>query len=589
MDIDILIDPSSSYSVIKSFLLRNIRSKFRTTEDGYGDDGVHACYRVVVSAHGSDTIIVKSTKKNSAVNADVVITFQQMKHALPSYECDQGSVSELSNSDFRIRLYHIISQIVFENPDILKRLDVVQKYQRHLFRTLYQRQLELSLVSDVTKIRDYEEKYGPVAAKTFVDVTNANHHVIRNYSITPGSLAGKNYQLEYVDNTRERVWLLPGISVASHLIEMNGSKKLGIECNRITGKYGVFVDHNVVSSVPYSPTVSNINIDIYDMAAQVHTMAAATSPTKQHIEKYKNGYDSARLMTTKKFEYENAIRELSTKQMVGFISKYTDMLTTETTKTKPITKTNTKKTPKLKVISPPKSETEMMTKNEEYTNNGLMDALMNFIDSGNPLRVVGKHKTIGEFFGVFNGNLNTWLMGKAQLLNDTAIDAFIGELSLLSSRDIMSGEGHKHVLFKSLSELDAIHLIIFIRKVYLLNEFRSVPFYSVDIPNLSVSSNDIASLLEVHCAIITSERFQPTIYIMDQVCRVCNSGCVGRHELPLAQVDTPKTPISSVIKISPPKSKKGGVSKRRKPIREKLKKRKLTHRLRKLHNKPKYY
>ena len=101
MDIDILIDPSSSYSVIKSFLLRNIRSKFRTTEDGYGDDGVHACYRVVVSAHGSDTIIVKSTKKNSAVNADVVITFQQMKHALPSYECDQGSVSELSNSDFQ--------------------------------------------------------------------------------------------------------------------------------------------------------------------------------------------------------------------------------------------------------------------------------------------------------------------------------------------------------------------------------------------------------------------------------------------------------------------------------------------------------
>jgi hypothetical protein len=213
-----------------------------------------------------------------------------------------------------------------------------------------------------------------------------------------------------------------------------------------------------------------------------------------------------------------------------------------------------------------------------------MDALMNFIDSGNPLRVVGKHKTIGEFFGVFNGNLNTWLMGKAQLLNDTAIDAFIGELSLLSSRDIMSGEGHKHVLFKSLSELDAIHLIIFIRKVYLLNEFRSVPFYSVDIPNLSVSSTDIASLLEVHCAIITSERFQPTIYIMDQVCRVCNSGCAGRHELPLAQVDTPKTPI----KISPPKSKKGGFSKRRKPIREKLKKRNLTHRLRKLHNKPKY-
>ena len=212
-----------------------------------------------------------------------------------------------------------------------------------------------------------------------------------------------------------------------------------------------------------------------------------------------------------------------------------------------------------------------------------MDALMNFIDGGNPLRVVGKHKTIGDFFGFFNGNLNTWLMSKAQLLNDTAIDAFIEELSLLSSRDIMSCEGHKHDLFKSLSELDAIHLIIFIRKIYLLNEFRSVPFYSVDIPNLSVSSNDIASLLEVHCAIITSERFQPTIYIMDQVCRVCNSGCVGRHELPLAQVDTPKTPI----KISPPKSK-GGFSKRRK-IREKLKKRNLTHRLRKLHNKPKYY
>ena len=600
MDIDILIDPSSSYSVIKSVLLTNIRSKIRT-EDGYDyhgsheSHGSHACYRVAVSAHGSDTTIVKSTKKNRAVDVDLVFTFQQMKHALPSYECDQGSVSELSNSDFRIHLYHIISQIVFENPDILNRLDVVQKYQRQLFRTLYQRQLELSL-SDVTKIRDYEAKYGPVAAKTFVDVTNASHHVIRNYSITPGSLAGKNYQLEYVDNTRERIWLLPGISVASRLIEMSGSKKLGIECNRITGNYGVFVDHNV-SSVPYSHshTVSNINVDIYDIAAQVHSMAATS--TKQFIEKYNNGYDSARLMTTKKSEYENTIRELNTKQMVGFISKYTDMLKvppqkTTTTKTKTKTKTKLKPTPapapapKLKIIPPSQSETDMMLMSKiEYTNDGLMDALMSFIDNDNPLRVVGKHKTIGDFFGLFNGNLNTWLMGKAQILSGNEIDKFIEEIALLSPRVIMGGEGHKHELFKSLSELDAIHLIIFIRKVYLLNEFRSVPFYSVDIPNLSVSSHDIASLLELHCAIITtSEMVQPTIYIMDQVCRVCNSGCVGRHELPLAQVDTPKTPI----KISPPKSKKGGFSRRRKSIREKRKKRNLTHRHRNFHNKHKY-
>ena len=73
-------------------------------------------YRVVVSAHGSDT--VKSSPGEDVRDVGVIFTFQQKTHGLPSYECDHGSTSDLTNSDIRVKLYHIISQIVFEHPEI---------------------------------------------------------------------------------------------------------------------------------------------------------------------------------------------------------------------------------------------------------------------------------------------------------------------------------------------------------------------------------------------------------------------------------------------------------------------------------------
>lgn len=174
----------------------------------------------------------------------------------------------------------------------------MQEYQRHAFRWLYMNQLAFTVKLD------YELKFGHIDAKTFVDVVNAHHNVTRKYSITPGSLNEGNYQLEYSDGTMQRVWLLPGVSVARGLVEMT-DEKLGIECNRITTEYGVFVD----GATP----VAGTTLSIFDIARQLYS-----NPASKQYEAYKI-CDKVKAV---KDRYDLDLADLNTKQLIGLISKY---------------------------------------------------------------------------------------------------------------------------------------------------------------------------------------------------------------------------------------------------------------------------
>ena len=501
-------------SELKARMLAGIQELESKRSTVYVKRPPHPIYRVVVSAHGSDT--VEKPPGEHVRDGEVTFTFQQKAHGLPSFECDHGSTADLTNSDIRVNLYHIISQIVFEHPEIS--LEVVQEYQRRAFRWLYLNQLAL------TDRRVYEERFGDFEAKTFIDVVDAHHNVKREYSMTPGSLYDGNYQLEYSDGTQLRIWLLPGISVAKELIEMGmRSERLGIECNRITAEYGVFVD----GATP----AAGVTLSIFDIAQQLYS-------TPDNKRAHPDAYEICRKVTAVKDRYESELAEMKSKttQMNGLISTYI------------IGRVKGKKTQQQIQI-------EERFKQHAQSNNALIDELMTCLNDGIGI-VTPPSNLVKTFFGNFNGNFDTWLESKG-LSHDT-IAELISEIEKLKTSDILSDAGPRHEIFTRYRiPQHALDIVIFIRKVFILSEFHNTPFYRAEPPKLEISSDQIISILRLHCRVI-KKTSSPCIFIMDQVCRVCNSNskCKSHSKtLGFNDVTTPKT-ARSHDDSSPTSSKK---------------------------------
>jgi len=502
-------------SELKARMLAGIQELAAKRSTVYAKRPPHPIYRVVVSAHGSDT--VENPSGEHVRDGEVIFTFQQNAHGLPSFECDHGSTAGFTNSDIRVNLYHIISQIVFEHPEIS--LEVVQEYQRRAFRWLYMNQLAL------TDRRDYEERFGVFEAKTFVDVVNAHHNIKREYSMTPGSLYDGNYQLEYSDGTQLRIWLLPGISVAKELIEMGmRGERLGIECNRITAEYGVFVD----GATPAAGTT----ISIFDIARQLYS-----NPDNKRA--HSDAYEICRKVTAVKDLYESELAEMKSKttQMNGLISKHI------------IGRVKGKKTQQQIQI-------EERFKKRAQSNNALIDELMTCLNDGIGI-VTPPSNLVKTFFGNFNGNFDIWLKSKG--LSDDTTAKLISEIEKLKTSDILSDTGPSHEIFTRYRiPQHALDIVIFMRKVFILSEFHNTPFYRADPPKLEISSDQIISILTLHCIVI-KKTSSPRIFIMDQVCRVCNSKSTCKTHsktLEFNDVTTPKTARSGHDDSSPKSSKK---------------------------------
>ena len=278
--------------------------------------------------------------------------------------------------------------------------------------------------------------------------------------------------------------------------------------------------------------VAGTTLSIFDIARQLYS-----NPASKQYEAYKI-CDKVKAV---KDRYDLDLADLNTKQLIGLISKY--------------------------IIGPAvrgKKTPQQVQLETEFTglatsNNALIDGLMAHIDRG--IGIVSPPTNLVEtFFGKFNGNFGTWLKGKIRV--DTEIDQFISAIEHLTIRDILSDDGHTCAIFAKygITPAYALDIVIFIRKVFILSEFHNTPIYKVSPPSMEITSDQIISILTLHCTIQYKSPASPLIYIMDQVCRVCHSAkCKHDHAATLGfkEVTTPKT--SDEVSITS-KTKHGGKS-----------------------------
>jgi hypothetical protein len=449
-------------------------------------------YRVAISAHGSDVVYKKRPTHATGVHpcSQVVFTFQQTLHGFPSFGCPTSIHSEGTDSDFRIRLFHILSRIQFENPELLNHTDAVQEYQCHLFRQLYGEQL--SSIIDPGEMSEHQSKYGR-QDEAFVESLDACHALRREYTLLPNSLKNaKMHFLEYADAGMQRVFLLPGISVlAAHVVSR--ADRLGVHCNVLTSRYGISVDCFTGIGQP-----AHYNVDIFEMAeATVLSSAMRRSKSTSVAEKL------VRINTL----YRDLMLEMSmsTVQMRRFSTAVVGVSTVLTEKCN--------------------------------TNDEIMDCIMTHINSGKWVNVKNGTNQMDTFFTKFEGNLSEWLVS---IVGSPSPGSFIEKLLQCKIYDVLFETAKFQALCREF-KMNTLHiheLAIFARKVFVLFKFSESTFYSGgNDPKIMVSSDDITGLIREHYEMMTMSQatrdklpIAPAVFILDQVCRSCHSSdCKSTH------------------------------------------------------------
>ena len=450
-------------------------------------------YRVAISAHGSDVVYKKRPTHATGVHpcSQVVFTFQQTLHGFPSFGCPTSIHAEgVTDSDFRVHLFHILSRIQFENPELLNHSDVVQEYQCQLFRQLYGEQLSSTIEPD--EMSEHQSKYGR-RDEAFVESLDACHALRREYTLLPNSLKkAQLHYLEYADARMERVFLLPGISVlAAHVVSR--ADHLGVHCNVLTRRYGISVDCFTNVSQP-----TRYNVDIFEMAeATILSSAMRGSKSTSVAEKL------VRINTL----YEDSVLELSTVQMRRFSTAVVGVSTVLTDKCN--------------------------------TNDELMDCIMTHINSGKWVNVKNVAKQMDTFFTKFEGNLSEWLVS---IVGSTSPSSFIEKLLQCKIYDVLIETAKFQAMCREF-KMNTLHireLAIFARKMFVLFKFSESTFYGGgNDPKIMVSSDDITGLIREHYEMVTMQQQQaarderpiaPAVFILDQVCRSCHSSdCKSTH------------------------------------------------------------
>jgi hypothetical protein len=455
-------------------------------------------YRVAISAHGYDVVYKTRPTHATGVHpcSQVVFTFQQTLHGFPSFGCPTSIHAEgVTDSDFRIRLFHILSRIQFENPELLNHSAVVQEYQCQLFRQLYGEQL--SSIIEPDEMSEHQSKYGR-RDEAFVESLDACHALRREYTLLPNSLKkAQMHYLEYTDAEMARVFLLPGISVlAAHVVSRDD--RLGVHCNLLTSRYGIWVDCFTGISQP-----ARYNVDIFEMAeATVRSSAMSGSKSTSVAEKL------GRINT----RYRGLVSELGTVRMRRFCSAVVGVSTDLTDKCN--------------------------------TNDELMDCVMSHINSGKWVNVKNVTKRMNTFFTKFEGNLSEWLV---DIVGSTSPSDFIERLLQCKIYDVLTENATFQELCREIkmNKLHIRELAIFARKVFVLFKFSESTFYGGDNdPNIMVSSDDIIGLIREHYEMVPMQQqqqqqqqaaryklpFAPAVFILDQVCRSCHSPyCKSTH------------------------------------------------------------
>jgi hypothetical protein len=439
-------------------------------------------YRVTVSAHGLD--ICSSQKKFE--NVEATFMFQQPEHSFSAYACStpiQGT--SLTYCDFRTRVFWCISQIMCGTDR-----DAIREFQKGVFDSLYK-------IEKGDAVLD-KRRFG--SGQSFVDEQHplmlpltskrGEIQICRRYDLTPSSISSRakqpENQLEYTDSHshRSRVWLAPGISVSSDLIDMcKRDSDLGLEVSMITSNYGIFIGGSI-------PQLGCTQQDVFDLLRSIELPElvlrqgrSANNPDQEQLDRQ----ELLREIKSRHEKYNScaSANRNDAKQLLDFFQQYIDIDLTGI------------------AIS---------------TSDQLLDAIFILIDRGQPIRIDPPTITdeVRTFLDKYTGNLDTMLS-----------DAQIEEICNLP-KSVLCENGERIVVERilSISLEDAGRLVIFMRKVFILDELAKHLSTNDMSPTLSITSDEIIAIVaEYHGQqmqkIPGNSNGPISIEFFDQTCRDC--------------------------------------------------------------------
>ena len=447
-------------------------------------------YRVTVSAHGLD--ICSSQKKFE--NVEATFMFQQPEHSFSAYACSTPiQETSLTYCDFRTTVFWCISQIMCGNDR-----DAIREFQKGVFDSLYK--------IEKGGAKPDAHRYGPglsqfVTAQypLMLSVTckRGEIQICRRYDLTPSSISSSHgvsvkqpeNQLEYTDSQRDRVWLAPGISVSSDLIDMcKRDSDLGLEVSMITSNYGIFIGGSI-------PQLGCTQQDVFDLllrSIELPELVLRQGRSAELTEQEQQQLDRQELLREIKSRHEKyhgcaSANRNAAEQLLGFFQQYIDIDLTD-----------------IDIIA-------------ISTSDQLLDAIFIRIDRGQPIRIDPPTITdeVGTFLDKYTGNLDTMLS-----------DAQIGTLCSLNKK-VLCKNG-ENIVVSSLQIDTAGRLVIFMRKVFILDELAKHISKNYMSPTLSITSDEIIAIVaEYHGQQMRqipcngNSNGPISIEFFDQTCRDC--------------------------------------------------------------------
>ena len=461
----------------------------------------NGCYRVAVSAHGTDNVVTGEVSSYGDLNVDTTVLFQQPEHNYSAFACS-SFIPTIGQTycDFRTMVFQCISKIIFSNPERYEMylVPAVTDFQEELFRRLYHLETDMyqqEYMKAYNVMPESTSRFGnPLQHAPFQTFSYNHEHfhkqkIRRRYDLSPGIISFKPplgiNQLEYTDNTKNRIFLANGLSLSADLIDMDKNPSIpGIEVNMITGNYRIEVDICIDSKPRF-------RVNIFDLLDELNIPAIGSKRTR-----------NSKSPTHDSNVYED-LREIKKRRQ--------DEQQSEQKYAESLKRSIFKLFEKYGVV--PDNIHAIATADQ------LLDLLFTYVNT-NPKIIpfaVDPNDQVGRFLDKYNGNLCT-------LLSPEKIKA----LCDLNTVSVLTDTNTANTHIQAFS--------VFIKKVFLLDVLsKHLPSRTKNVP--SITSDDIIAILSEHYRQHHTQQQHHSrrsnghihIHFFDQTCRNCSASKCGHY------------------------------------------------------------
>lgn len=466
-------------------------------------------YRVAVSAHGIDNVVTGDVSSYDDLNVDATILFQQAEHDYSAFACS-SFIPAIGKTycDFRTMVFQCISKIIFSDPARYL-VPAVTDFQEELFRSLYRLETAMyqqeymrtyNVMPESTSRFGNPLQYAPFQTFGYNHDHFYKQKIRRRYDLSPGIISFKPplgiNQLEYTDNTKNRIFLANGLSLSADLIDMDKNPSIpGIEVNMITDKYRIEVD------ICIDPK-PRFRVNIFDLLDNLNIPAISNKRTRN--SKSPNHDNNRYDMDV--YEDLREIKKRRQNELQSGEQKYVESLKRSVFKL----------FEKYGVV--PDAIHAIATADQ------LLDLLFTHVNTNPKITPfeVDPNDQVGRFLDKYNGNLCT-------LLYPEEIEALckLKTVSVLTNTNTNTAITHTPAFS------------VFIKKVFLLDVLcKHLPSRTKVVP--SVTSDDIIAILSEHYrqhhkqqhqhhSHPPNDRNRIHIHFFDQTCRNCSASKCGHY------------------------------------------------------------